>query len=148
MQPGTTDTKCYQLTASQFDWEISNGKKIRAWGFNNTIPGPVLRAKKGDKIAVKVKNELQEATVVHWHGIRLPAAMDGTDNTQRPIQPGEEFEYCFTVPDAGTFWYHSHQNETVQMERGMYGALIVEASIRGFLMYMRFRGGKWQTMKV
>jgi len=126
MQPGTTDTKCYQLTASQFDWEISKGKKIRAWGFNNTIPGPVLRAKKGDKIAVKVKNELQEATVVHWHGIRLPAAMDGTDNTQRPIQPGEEFEYCFTVPDAGTFWYHSHQNETVQMERGMYGALIVE----------------------
>src|SRR6185295_8034726 len=127
MQPGTTDTKCYKRTASQFDWEISKGKKNRAWGFNNTIPGPVLRAKKGDKIAVKVKNELQEATVVHWHGIRLPAAMDGTDNTQRPIQPGEEFEYCFTVPDAGTFWYHSHQNETVQMERGMYGSLIVDS---------------------
>lgn len=126
MQPGTTNTKHYHLTATQFDWEVSKGKKIRAWGFNNTIPGPVLRAKKGDTITVKVKNELQEPTVIHWHGIRLPAAMDGTDNTQRPIQPGEEFEYRFTVPDAGTFWYHSHQNETVQMERGMYGALIVE----------------------
>jgi len=73
-----------------------------------------------------VKNNLQEPTVVHWHGIRLPASMDGTGNTQTLIPPGEEFEYKFVVPDAGTFWYHSHQNETVQMERGMYGALIVE----------------------
>lgn len=120
------ETKHYQLTASEFDWKISDNKTIKAWGFNNGIPGPVLKAKKGDTISVKVKNDLQQSTVVHWHGIRLAAAMDGTDITQRPIQPGEEFEYRFTVPDAGTFWYHSHQNETEQMERGMYGALIVE----------------------
>ena len=52
--------------------------------------------------------------------------MDGTGAVQKPIEPGEIFEYRFVVPDAGTFWYHSHSNETVQMERGMYGALIVE----------------------
>jgi FtsP/CotA-like multicopper oxidase with cupredoxin domain len=119
-------TKFFQLTASEFDWKISDSKTIMAWGFNNTVPGPVLKAKKGDEIIIKVKNNLQQPTVVHWHGIRLPASMDGTGETQKPVQPGEEFEYRFIVPDAGTFWYHSHQNETEQMERGMYGALIVE----------------------
>jgi len=119
-------TKFFQLTASEFDWKISDNKTIKAWGFNNTAPGPVLKAKKGDEIIIKVKNNLQQPTVVHWHGIRLPASMDGTGETQKPVQPGEEFEYRFIVPDAGTFWYHSHQNETEQMERGMYGALIVE----------------------
>ena len=64
--------------------------------------------------------------VTHWHGIRIPAAMDGTGMVQKPIEPGESFEYRFVVPDAGTFWYHSHQNETIQMERGLYGALIVK----------------------
>jgi len=119
-------TKFFQLTASEFDWSISDDKTIKAWGYNNTVPGPVLKAKRGDTLIIKVKNDLQDPTVVHWHGIRLPASMDGTDVTQKPIQPGEEFEYKFVVPDAGTFWYHSHQNETEQMERGMYGALIVE----------------------
>ena len=78
-------------------------------------------ADKGDRLIIKVINNLSEQTVVHWHGIRLPAGMDGTDSVQRPIQPGETFEYNFVVPDSGTFWYHAHQNETVQMERGMYG---------------------------
>jgi len=120
------NTIYYELTASAFDWAITEEKKVRAWGFNNQLPGPVLKAKKGDTIIIKVKNELEEPTIIHWHGIRLPASMDGTGEAQKPIQPGEEFEYRFVVPDAGTFWYHSHQNETVQMERGMYGALIVE----------------------
>ena len=122
----TTMTRYYQLTASQFDWKTSDDRTITAWGFNNSFPGPVLKAKKGDELVIKVKNDLPEATVIHWHGIRLPAAMDGTDSVQKPIEPGEEFEYRFTAPDAGTFWYHSHFNETKQMERGMYGALIVE----------------------
>lgn len=64
--------------------------------------------------------------MIHWHGIRLPASMDGTGEVQKPVLPGESFEYKFIVPDAGTFWYHSHANETVQVERGMYGSLIVE----------------------
>ena len=126
MQSNTTNTKFYQLTASEFEWQVSNKKTIKAWGFNNSVPGPVLRARKGETLVIRVKNDLHEPTVVHWHGIRLPSSMDGTHDTQGPIQPGEEFEYKFVVPDAGTFWYHSHQNETEQMERGMYGALIVE----------------------
>lgn len=121
-----TTTKHYELTAAEFEWEISANKKVKAWGFNESIPGPVLKARKGETLTIKVKNNLGEPTVIHWHGIQLPSSMDGTDDTQRPIQPGEEFEYTFAVPDAGTFWYHSHQNETEQMERGMYGALIVE----------------------
>jgi FtsP/CotA-like multicopper oxidase with cupredoxin domain len=121
-----TKTVEYNLEASEFTWEIKPGKTIRAWGFNGQVPGPVLKAKQGDTLKVKVINKLPEATMVHWHGIRLPAAMDGTGEVQQPIAPGESFEYRFEVPDAGTFWYHSHQNETVQMERGMYGSIVVE----------------------
>ena len=116
----------YNLTASEFNWEIKPGKTITAWGFNNQVPGPVLKAKKGDTLVVNVKNNLPESTMVHWHGIRLPATMDGTGEVQQPILPGESFEYRFTVPDAGTFWYHSHQNEAVQMEKGMYGGVVIE----------------------
>lgn len=116
----------YTLEAGEFDWEIKPGKTIRAWGFNQQLPGPVLKARQGDTLVVKVINNLPESTLIHWHGLRLPAQMDGTGEVQKPIAPGETFEYRFTVPDAGTFWYHSHQNETVQMERGMYGGIIVE----------------------
>lgn len=119
-------TLVYHLEASEFGWGIGPGKVIKAWGFNQQVPGPELRAKKGDTLIVRVKNNLNEATMIHWHGIRLPASMDGTGEVQKPIEPGAEFEYRFVVPDAGTFWYHSHQNETVQMERGMYGSIIVE----------------------
>lgn len=116
----------YHLIASEFNWEVKPGKTITAWGFNNQVPGPVLKAKKGDTLVVRVDNNLQEPTMVHWHGIRLPATMDGTGEVQQPILPGESYEYRFTVPDAGTFWYHSHQNETVQMEKGMYGGIVIE----------------------
>src|SRR5688572_3710051 len=86
-------TNYYQLTASAFDWSISESRKVRAWGFNQTLPGPVIRANRGDKVIVRVKNELEQPTIIHWHGIRLEAAMDGTNHTQKPILPGEEFEY-------------------------------------------------------
>ncbi|HSU50105.1 MAG TPA: multicopper oxidase family protein [Segetibacter sp.] len=116
----------YQFEASQFQWEIASGKNIPAWGFNQQVPGPVIKARKGDTLVVKLKNSLPEPTMIHWHGIKLPAAMDGTGIVQKPVEPGEEFEYRFPLDDAGTFWYHSHHNETVQMERGMYGAIVVE----------------------
>ena len=78
MQPDTTNTKYYQLTASEFDWEVSDNKIIKAWGFNNSVPGPVLRAKKGETLSIlKLRMNLQEPTVVHWHGIRFPSSMDG-----------------------------------------------------------------------
>jgi FtsP/CotA-like multicopper oxidase with cupredoxin domain len=116
----------YTLEANEFNWELAPGKTIVAWGFNEQVPGPVLRANAGDTIVIRVTNNLKEPTMIHWHGLRIPASMDGTGATQKPIEPGEVFEYRFVVPDAGTFWYHSHFNETVQLEKGMYGALIVE----------------------
>ncbi|MFL5740622.1 MAG: multicopper oxidase family protein [Flavisolibacter sp.] len=116
----------YYLEATEFNWEITHGKTVAAWGFNQQVPGPILKACKGNTLVVKVKNSLSEPTIIHWHGIRLPASMDGTGEVQKPIQPGETFEYRFVVPDAGTFWYHSHHNETVQVERGMYGGIVIE----------------------
>ena len=116
----------YNLEASKFDWDIAPGKTIEAWGYNKQLPGPELRANVGDTLVVRLTNHLEEPTMIHWHGLRIPAAMDGTDAVQKPVAPGEVFEYRFVLPDAGTFWYHSHANETVQMERGMYGSLIVE----------------------
>ncbi len=114
-----------ELEASEFDWEFVPGQRTRAWGFNRQVPGPVIEARVGDVLEIHLVNHLPEPTVVHWHGLRIPAAMDGTGMVQRPVGPGERFTYRFRVPDAGTFWYHSHYNETVQLERGLYGALVV-----------------------
>ena len=116
----------YDLEASEFNWDIAPGKTIEAWGFNQQLPGPELKVNVGDTLVVRLTNHLKEPTLIHWHGLRVPASMDGTGATQKPIEPGEVFEYRFVVPDAGSFWYHSHFNETVQVEKGMYGSLIVE----------------------
>src|SRR5689334_1344250 len=113
------------LEARETDWEFVPGQKTRAWGYNGQVPGPVIEANVGDVLEVRLTNSLPEPTTIHWHGLRLPAAMDGTDNVQHPIPPGESFTYRFLLRDAGTFWYHPHSNETVQLERGLYGALVV-----------------------
>ena len=113
------------LEARAADWEIAPGHRLRGWTYNGQVPGPTIEANVGDTVVVRLKNGLDEPTTIHWHGLRVPASMDGTQVVQRPVQPGETFEYRFVVEDAGTFWYHSHHNETVQMERGLYGALIV-----------------------
>lgn len=115
------------LEAREFDWEFVPGTRTRAWGFGGQVPGPTIEAQVGDVLEIRLTNHLPEPTVVHWHGLRIPAVMDGTGGVQRPVEPGESFTYKFRVPDAGTFWYHSHFNETVQLERGLYGALIVRA---------------------
>jgi FtsP/CotA-like multicopper oxidase with cupredoxin domain len=115
------------LEASEIDWEFTPGRLTRAWGFNGQIPGPTIEARAGDVLEVRLTNRLPEPTVIHWHGLQVPAAMDGTDMVQRPVAPGETFTYRFRLPDAGTFWYHPHMNETVQLERGLYGAIVVRA---------------------
>jgi FtsP/CotA-like multicopper oxidase with cupredoxin domain len=97
------------------------------WAYDGKIPGPTLRVKQGEPVRLIVENRLSEDTTVHWHGVRLPNAMDGVPGlTQRPIAPGESFTYEFTPPDAGTFWYHSHADSLQQLGRGLAGALIVE----------------------
>ena len=85
----------------------------------------MIEAHVGDVLEVHLRNSLPEPTSIHWHGLRLPAPMDGTEMVQHPVRPGETYTYRFALPDAATFWYHSHINETVQLERGLYGALVV-----------------------
>ncbi|HYC51748.1 MAG TPA: multicopper oxidase domain-containing protein, partial [Gemmatimonadaceae bacterium] len=92
------------MEAREAAWEISPGKRVSGWTYNGQVPGPTIEARVGDTVVVRLKNSLAEPTTIHWHGLRIPAAMDGTDVVQRPVQPGERFEYRFTVPDAGTFW--------------------------------------------
>lgn len=97
------------------------------WAYNGIAPGPEIRLRQGDRLRVVVENRLQEETTIHWHGVRVPIAMDGVPHlTQKPIASGEAFTYEFTVPDAGTYWYHPHQRGLEQVERGLCGALIVE----------------------
>lgn len=117
-----------ELEAREVDWEFVSGVSTRAWTFNGTVPGPTLEATVGDVLEIRLTNRLPEPTVVHWHGLRIPAAMDGTEMVQGPIESGESFTYRFRLPDAGTFWYHSHFNETVQLERGLYGAIVVRSA--------------------
>jgi len=101
------------------------------WGYDGVVPGPVLRVKRGEEIMVRLANDLPEPTSVHWHGLRLPNAMDGVPHlTQAPIEPGQSFDYRFKATDAGTYWYHSHVYSSEQIERGLYGALIVDEAER------------------
>ncbi len=97
------------------------------WAYNDTVPGPSLRVRQGDRLRVRVKNALAESTTIHWHGVRVPNAMDGVPLiTQPAIEPGAGFLYDFVVPDAGTFFYHPHQRSYEQVGRGLAGALIVD----------------------
>ncbi len=95
------------------------------WGYNGTVPGPTLRVKRGDELRVRLVNELAEPTTIHWHGVRLPNALDGVPQlTQPAVAPGASFDYRFRPPDAGTFWYHAFVPG--QVDRGLHGALIVD----------------------
>jgi len=97
------------------------------WCYNDTLPGSEIRVRQGERLRVPVTNALKEDTTVHWHGVRLPNAMDGVPGlTQKPIAAGETFTYEFDAIDAGTFWYHPHQRSFEQVGRGLYGPLIIE----------------------
>lgn len=98
------------------------------WAYAGTVPGPELRFRQGERLAVTLENFLPQDTTVHWHGVRLPNAMDGVPHlTQPPIAAGGgRFAYEFDLPDAGTYWYHPHLASSEQLGRGLYGALIVE----------------------
>jgi FtsP/CotA-like multicopper oxidase with cupredoxin domain len=96
------------------------------WAFNGQVPGPVLRAKQGEPFQVRLVNELDMPLAIHWHGVRLDNAMDGTLLTQAPVAPGASFDYVFSPPDAGTFWYHSLIRASATRERGLSGLLVVD----------------------
>jgi FtsP/CotA-like multicopper oxidase with cupredoxin domain len=116
-----------ELDARETDWAFAPDRSLRGFGFNGSVPGPLIEANVGDTVRARLTNNLPQPTTIHWHGLRVPAEMDGTEVVQPPIEPGGSFEYEFVVPDAGTFWYHPHVNETEQLERGLYGALVVRS---------------------
>ena len=99
----------------------------QVWAYNDRIPGPIIRARRGERLRARVRNHLSQPTTVHFHGIRMPNAMDGVPFvTQPPIDPDGSFVYDFVLPDAGTYWYHPHFNSSEQVGRGLAGALVVE----------------------
>ncbi len=100
-------------------------RTVRTWTYGAGVPGPELRVKQGERVRVRVENGLPEETTVHWHGVRVENTMDGVpDMPLKPIAPGDSFVYDFVPPDAGTYWFHPHVG--MQLDRGLYGALIVE----------------------
>ena len=101
------------------------------WGFNGQVPGPVLRARQGEPFRVRLANALDQPLAIHWHGIRLGNSMDGTALTQTPVAPGGMFDYAFSPPDAGTYWYHPLVNASGLRGRGLSGLLLVEEKDSG-----------------
>jgi FtsP/CotA-like multicopper oxidase with cupredoxin domain len=123
----TGKTQNVDLVAAETRWGIVPPYQTAVWAYNGTVPGPVIRIKLGDTLKVKLTNQLAQPTTVHWHGVRVPNAMDGVPGvTQPPIGAGKSFTYEFTPKDPGTFWFHPHQNSPEQIERGLYGVLVVE----------------------
>lgn len=97
------------------------------WAYGAQVPGPTLRVARGATLRARLVNALPEATTVHWHGIRVPNAMDGVPHlSQPPVAPGEHFDYAFACPDSGTYWYHPHLGTPEQVDRGLSGVLIVD----------------------
>jgi FtsP/CotA-like multicopper oxidase with cupredoxin domain len=122
------DTKVFELSIDKISHQIDAMKApIDALGYNGTWPGPRLTVVEGDKVRAIFTNNLDETTGVHFHGQRVPNAMDGVPHvTQEPIKPGETFTYEFVARVPGSHMYHSHHNATDQVGRGLLGAFIVE----------------------
>lgn len=128
---GVAEAAEYTLTAEEIDWEPRPGLKLKGWAFNGQIPGPEIRVKEGERVTIRFTNHLPVPTGIHWHGVEVPASMDGVAGiSQDPVPPGGSFVYEFIAKPAGTRFYHTHgsgaADEAVQMQMGLYGAFIVE----------------------
>ena len=114
--------KEFHLIAEPVVREIAPGMKANLWGYNGQSPGPTIEVVEGDKVRLFVTNKLPEHTSIHWHGQRLPNGMDGVAGLNQPaIQPGKTFVYEFIAKRPGTFMYHPHADEMVQIAMGMMG---------------------------
>ncbi|MDH5500977.1 MAG: copper resistance system multicopper oxidase [Gammaproteobacteria bacterium] len=117
-------------TASTYDLAIGHtpvtigGRQAVATGINGTVPGPLLRMREGERIALNVRNDLHHDSSIHWHGLILPYIMDGVPGISFDgIKPGETFRYDFDLLQNGTYWYHSHSG--FQEQTGVYGPIII-----------------------
>ena len=119
------------LRGESFDLDIGyqtvnfTGKERTATAISGSVPGPILRWREGDRVTLRVTNHLAHDTSIHWHGMILPAGMDGVPGISFDgIKPGETFTYQFDVRQSGTFWYHSHSG--FQEQTGLYGAIVID----------------------
>ena len=120
-------TREFTLTAEEIEWDLQAGTPVRAWTYNQTMPGPELRVREGDRVKITLVNKLPVGTTIHWHGLNVPPAQDGPAGlNQAPVEPGESFTYDWIATPAGTRWYHSHTDVATQVMLGLYGSLIVE----------------------
>jgi FtsP/CotA-like multicopper oxidase with cupredoxin domain len=118
--------KEYHLIAEPVEREFAPGMTVKCWGYNGQTPGPTIEAVEGDRVRILVTNRLPEHTTIHWHGIFVPNGMDGVGGLNQPhIKPGETYVYEFDLRQHGTFMYHPHADEMVQMAVGMMGFFIV-----------------------
>lgn len=118
--------KVFEVTAQVVQWETEPGVQKEAWTYDGTVPGPTIRADLGDRVRIVLRNELPEPTTIHFHGMTVPAGMDGVPViSQDAVLPGESFTYEFEVRDTGTYMYHSHFNAQKQVPMGLLGAFIV-----------------------
>jgi FtsP/CotA-like multicopper oxidase with cupredoxin domain len=104
------------------------GTSTTVWSYDGTVPGPIIEAKAGDMLIVHFTNDLPMETTIHWHGVRLPNAMDGVPAVQSPIPPGGSFTYQFSLDDPGLFWFHPHVMTDEQTQRGLFGTIRVRGS--------------------
>ena len=134
----TNQVREFKLEAKKGRWELVSGVETDAYTFNGKVPGPTIRAKEGDMIRVILKNSLPEETSIHWHGLHVPNKMDGVPSfTQNAVKPGETFTYEFVANHAGTYMYHSHFNSIEQIDKGLYGLLIIDPQNPGKTKYDR-----------
>ncbi|MEV6651137.1 multicopper oxidase family protein [Streptomyces sp. NPDC051219] len=122
---GRGPVRTVRLTATATPLDLGGGRTVRSWAYGDRLPGREVRVTAGDTLALTLANNLPQATSLHWHGLALRNDMDGVPGlTQRDVRPGASFDYRFTVPHPGTYWFHPHSG--TQQDRGLYAPLIVE----------------------
>jgi FtsP/CotA-like multicopper oxidase with cupredoxin domain len=118
--------KEFHLVAEPVTREIAPGMTANLWGYNGQSPGPTIECVEGDKVRIFVTNKLPEHTTIHWHGVLVPNGMDGVGGLTQPhIPAGKTYVYEFAMKHSGTFMYHPHADEMVQIAMGMMGFLVV-----------------------
>jgi len=115
------------LTAKEALLQINDKVKLPVYTYDGSVPGAQMSIKQGETVKINLKNELPEQVTIHWHGYPVPNSKDGIPGiTMDAVKPGETFTYEFTATVPGTYWYHSHQESAKQVDKGLYGTLIVE----------------------
>lgn len=108
------------------DWRTRNRIEVAGARYNGALPAPLIRASVGDRIVADLDNRLGTPTTIHWHGLAVPFEMDGVAWMGAPVASGDTFRYEYTVQKAGTYWYHPHFDTAAQVDRGLYGVLVVD----------------------